>query len=127
MTSELRNRTITPEDGWRLPAAGIVPPGGVGIVTPSCQDRTQYAIPIRAGVGLRIGGEARLCFECGPEGSVYHPADENGDTDEHALGFVLRLAGELTGATGYDPDELTPDVLSDFEAELRRYFERGNA
>ena len=53
----------------------ITPPEGVGVVYPSCDDRSsRIVMPIRAGIGLRIGGEAALCFTCGPDGSVYHPA-----------------------------------------------------
>jgi hypothetical protein len=70
---ELRNRTIFAEDGWRLP---LVPPDGIGIVVRSCRDRgVKMPVPARVGIGLRIGGEASLCFECGPDGGVYHPAD----------------------------------------------------
>lgn len=117
-----RNRSIGPEDGWRVP---LVAPDGVAIVTPSCRDRTRYAITARAGIGLRIGGEARLCFECGPSGGVYHPASysmaEGATCDAtYTLADVLRIAGELPFATGYDPADLTPSLMQAYDAELRR-------
>lgn len=46
-----------------------------GIVTPSCEDHTSWiSVQREIGVGLRIGGEANLCFQCGPEGGHYHPS-----------------------------------------------------
>ncbi len=73
--SDLRNRHEEPDADWLLP---VTPPEGVGIVTPGCRDRSDpLAIPVRVGVGLRIGGEADLCFRCGPDGSVYHPAERS--------------------------------------------------
>ena len=71
MAEEARNRRVALDPAWILP---LTPPPGVGIVTPSCTDRTDVlAVPIRTGQGLRIGGEASLCWRCGPGGSVYHP------------------------------------------------------
>lgn len=105
----LANRRVAPARDYRIP---ILPPDGVGIVTPSCKDRTLYAIPIHAGIGLRIGGEARLCFGCGPHGSVYHP--EKG----YALDQVLRIAGEL----GAQDPRVTPAELKAFDAEMRRAY-----
>lgn len=47
-----------------------------GVVTPSCSDHSETIVVEReVGVGLRIGGEAHLCFTCGPNGGHYHPAD----------------------------------------------------
>jgi len=46
MTDTPRNRRIRPEPGWRLP---ITPPAGVGVVIPSCEDRTDLlTVPIRS-------------------------------------------------------------------------------
>jgi len=111
MTDTPRNRRIRPEPGWRLP---IAPPAGVGVVFPSCDDHSDVlAVPVRSGIGLRIGGEARLCFRCGPDGSVYYP-EEAYDLDE-----VRRVADRLPFVTGYDPADLTPAVLAEYERELR--------
>ena len=47
-----------------------------GIISPSCVSRNgAFVVNHEIGVGLRIGGEASLCFVCGPEGGHYHPAD----------------------------------------------------
>lgn len=71
--SEPRNRHVAPDPAWILP---LSPLAGVGVVMPSCTDRSDVlAVPIRTGQGLRIGGEAALCFRCGPSGSVYHSGD----------------------------------------------------
>jgi hypothetical protein len=109
--SDLRNRHETPEPDWLLP---ITPPDGVGIVTPGCRDRSDaLAIPVRVGVGLRIGGEADLCLRCGPDGSVYHPAGRT-------MAEVRAVAARLPFAPGYDPAEITPADLAAFDARMRR-------
>ena len=110
-----RNRRIAPEPGWHLP---IDPPAGVGVVLPGCDDRSDLlTVPIRSGVGLRIAGEARLCFRCGPGGSVYHP------DEAYSLADVRRIADRLPFVTGYDPADLTPAVMAAYEAELRAALE----
>jgi hypothetical protein len=125
LVNELRNRHVAPDPDWLLP---IVPPAGVGVVTPSCGDRNGlFCIPIRAGVGLRIGGEAQLCFRCGPEGSVYHPARysiaEGATVDmKYTMAEVRTRADRLPFERGYDPADLTPEVMADFEARMRRAF-----
>lgn len=46
-----------------------------GYVSPSCVSRVgAFVVNHEIGVGLRIGGEANLCFQCGPEGGHYHPS-----------------------------------------------------
>ena len=75
-------------------------------------------MPIRTGQGLRIGGEASLCWHCGPGGSVYHP-DEG-----YSMADVRREADRLPFVTGYDPADLTPAVLAEFERDLRAALER---
>ena len=115
-TSEARNRHESPDPAWILP---LTPPPGVGIVTPSCTDRTDVlAVPIRTGQGLRIGGEASLCWHCGPGGSVYHP------DDGYSMADVRREADRLPFVTGYDPADLTPAVLAEFERDLRAALDR---
>lgn len=119
MAEEARNRRAAPDPAWILP---LTPPPGVGIVTPSCTDRTDVlAVPIRTGQGLRIGGEASLCWRCGPGGSVYHP-DEG-----HSMADVRRVADRLPFVTGYDPADLTPAVLAEFERDLRAALDRPTA
>lgn len=109
--TESRNRHVRPDPAWILP---LTPPAGVGVVTPSCTDRTDVlAVPIRTGQGLRIGGEASLCWRCGPAGSVYHP------DDGYSMADVRRVADRLPFVTGYDPADLTPAVLAAFERDLR--------
>ena len=113
---EARNRHVAPDPAWILP---LTPPPGVGVVMPSCTDRTDVlAVPIRTGQGLRIGGEASLCWRCGPSGSVYHP------DDGYSMADVRRVADRLPFVTGYDPADLTPAVLADFERDLRAALER---
>jgi hypothetical protein len=113
---EARNRHVAPDPAWILP---LTPPPGVGIVTPSCTDRTDVlAVPIRTGRGLRIGGEASLCWRCGPGGSVYHP------DAGYSMADVRRVADRLPFVTGYDPADLTPAVLAEFERALRAALER---
>jgi len=113
---DARNRHVAPDPAWILP---LTPPAGVGVVTPSCTDRTDVlAVPIRTGQGLRIGGEASLCWRCGPGGSVYHP------DDGYSMADVRRVADRLPFVTGYDPADLTPAVLAAFERDLRAALER---
>jgi hypothetical protein len=116
MAEDARNRRVSPDPAWILP---LTPPPGVGIVTPSCIDRTDVlAVPIRTGQGLRIGGEASLCWRCGPGGSVYHP------DAGYSMADVRRVADRLPFVTGYDPADLTPDVLAAFERDLRAALKR---
>lgn len=126
--SNLRNRVIAPVPNWHLP---IVPPTGIGVATPGCNDRSDIAtFPVRVGVGLRIGGEASLCHRCGPEGSVYHPSallDEDGtmlaatrSEVAFAMAELRRRADRLPFVTGYDPADLTPAVMAEYEQEMRR-------
>lgn len=75
--THIANRAEAPN--WRLP----LDPDGFGIVTPGCGDRTRMLfVDFDHGRALRIGGEASLCFACGPEGGVYHPTEcEPGTSD----------------------------------------------
>lgn len=59
-----------------------------GIVTPAC-GVTDGAFEVHHETGrmLRIGSEARLCFDCGPDGGVYHPSEE-GPTGDGALSMA---------------------------------------
>jgi hypothetical protein len=110
---EARNRTEPVDPAWHLP---IVPPEGIGVVIPSCTDRSDLlAIPIRSGVGMRIGGEADLCFRCGPEGSVYHPGDGV------SMMAMRLLADRLPFQLGYNPNDLTRPVMVAYEEEMRRF------
>lgn len=62
-----------------------------GVITPACEDRTRTEVVSRdVGVGLRIGGEAGLCFTCGPDGGHYHPAE--GETMDTVMAVAERLA-----------------------------------
>ena len=116
MAEDARNRHVSPDPAWILP---LTPPPGVGIVTPSCIDRTDVlAVPIRTGQGLRIGGSASLCWRCGPGGSVYHP------DAGYSMADVRREADRLPFVTGYDPADLPPAVLADFARDLRAALER---
>ena len=113
---EPRNRHVAPDPAWILP---LTPPPGVGVVMPSCTDRTDVlTVPIRTGQGLRIGGEASLCWRCGPSGSVNHP------DDGYSMADVRRVADRLPFVTGYDQADLTPAVLAAFERDLRAALER---
>lgn len=61
---------MTADPTWRIPLT----PAGFGIVTAGCDDRSDVLhVAYEVGVGLRVGSLARLCFECGPDGGVYHP------------------------------------------------------
>jgi hypothetical protein len=84
----------------------MIVPQGTGILTPSCseQDERHYLLR-RVGVGLRVGGEAALCFACGPQGGVYHPADG------YTLADVLAVAERLPQAPGYGLGEEVPITL----------------
>jgi hypothetical protein len=107
-----RNRQVAPEATWRLP---LVAPLGLGVVTPACEDRSEiFPVPLRTAIGLRIGGEINLCFACGPEGSVYHPAPDL------TISQLRTLADKLPFATGYDPADLTPAVMAAYEAEMQQ-------
>lgn len=67
------------DDGWH------------GILTPACNDRSRTeTVTKRAGIGLRIGGEASLCFACGPDGGHYHPSE--GETMDSVLAVAARIA-----------------------------------
>src|SRR5437588_4190028 len=60
-----------------------------GVVRPVC-GKTDGALEVHheTGRSLRVGGEIRLCFECGPDGGVYHP-------DEVDMETVAEKAAEL--------------------------------
>ena len=104
-----------PDDRPRGGGMPIKPPDGeTGIILASCTDRSgMLVVPIRVGVGLRVGGEADLCFRCGPDGSVYHPAD--GYTMED-----LRRLSEQFQQEGYDPDALSPEAMREFDRKMRK-------
>jgi hypothetical protein len=96
-----------------------VPPAGIGVITPSCADRSEkFSVPVRVGEGLRVAGKVSLCFVCGPEGSVFHP--ENGVS----IGELRQLADRLPFSTGYDPADLTPGVKKAYDDEMRRRLAR---
>lgn len=62
-----------------------------GVITPACHDRTRTeVVSHRVGVGLRLGGEASLCFACGPDGGHYHPSE--GETMDSVMATAARLA-----------------------------------
>lgn len=46
-----------------------------GFVLPACGDGPEFGLAIHhlTGISLRVGGEVALCFDCGPDGGVYHP------------------------------------------------------
>lgn len=46
-----------------------------------------FEVHRETGVSFRVSGEARLCFECGPDGGVYHP-------DRIGIFHRRRTAGE---------------------------------
>ena len=125
MDDGLRNRAVAPEKGWLLP---IVPPAGVGVATPTCEDRSDVVtFPIRVGEGLRVGGEGALCLRCGPEGSVYHPTTlftlgrkPRPVQVAMAMESLREVANRLPFASGYDPADLTPAVMAAYEQDLRR-------
>lgn len=61
-----------------------------GVITPACHDRTRTeVVSHRVGVGLRIGGEASLCFTCGPDGGHYHPSE--GESMDSVMATAARL------------------------------------
>lgn len=62
-----------------------------GVITPACHDRTRTEVVSRhVGIGLRIGGEASLCFDCGPDGGHYHPSE--GESMDTVMTVAARLA-----------------------------------
>ncbi len=70
MTTEHAKQIIPAAPDYRLP----LEPDGFGIVTRDCGDRgEQFHVDFDAGRMLRVGDIAYLCFDCGPEGGVYHP------------------------------------------------------
>lgn len=65
-----------------------------GRVVPSCTDHTEWIVVSReVGVGLRIGGEANLCFDCGPDGGVYHPSVSMSEVATVAVALA-KITGE---------------------------------
>jgi hypothetical protein len=95
----------------------IRPPEETGIILPSCRDRSEvFVIPQRTGEGLRIGGDVIVCLACGPDGSVYHPVNSNTMDD------LRRKAAILPSTVGYDPSDLTPAVMAEYDAKMRRLF-----
>jgi len=125
----LANRHVSPDETYRLP---IVPAPGTGVVTPSCEDRDErYPVARHVGRMLRIGGEARLCFDCGPDGGVYHPATyvaeqyEDGTwTTPHTYTMAdVRTTAErifLHDGDGSEPP--TKAELEDFDRRMRAMF-----
>lgn len=126
---DARSRTVAPEQGWRLP---IVPAPGTGVVTPSCEDRdARYPVAHHVGRMLRIGGEVRLCFACGPEGGVYHPSqnlpgdpdfDEDAGLWSYTMADVQAQAERIFLRDGDGSEPPTPAELRAFEVELRQSF-----
>ena len=112
---DLANRHIAPN--VRLP---IVPPPGTGIVTDSCEDRTPYPVAAHVGRMLRIGGEVRLCFDCGPDGGVYHPAGD--DLMLYNMEEVRRAAERIFLKDGDGSEPPTAAELKAFDVEMRRAF-----
>lgn len=89
----------SPDPSWSLPLS----PDGFGIVTPGCGDRSELLhIAYEVGVGLRVGGLARLCFDCGPDGGVYHPDQADMDT------IRADVARSSYQAREYPPQEEAP-------------------
>lgn len=79
----------------------LVPSEGEGIITASCNSKSRVeTVTRRVGVGLRIGGEASLCFACGPEGGVYHPT--RGQSLRSVLDVARRLAELPSAEEGED-------------------------
>lgn len=71
-----------------------------GVVTSSCKPGAiVLRVSKKVGIGLRIGGEVSLCFECGPEGGVYHP------TPGISMAKVNEVAVGLADLTGGLPDD----------------------
>ena len=94
-----------------------MPDGETGIILPSCTDRSDMlVVPIRVGVGMRVGGEAILCFKCGPDGSVYHPREDR------TMNELRALSERLQESFGYDPADLTPEAMREFDAKMRKAF-----
>lgn len=94
------DRVVRPDPDYRLP---LEADGEHGVLTPSCDERGPvHVISYWAGVGLRIGGEARLCFTCGPDGGVYHPSsnvpDNGADFDPEAGVWQFTMAEVLAKA-----------------------------
>lgn len=114
----LANRHIAPN--VRLP---IVPPPGTGIVTPSCEDRDdRYPVVQHAGRMLRIGGEVRLCFACGPDGGVYHPSRSDEGMWGYSMEDVRRTAERIFLHDGDGSEPPTAADLKAFDADMRRAF-----
>ena len=62
-----------------------------GTITPSCVDKSRTeVVPQHVGIGLRIGGEAVLCFTCGPDGGHYHPGE--GESMDSVMTVAARLS-----------------------------------
>jgi hypothetical protein len=116
MSSELRNRTIAPTE--RLP---IVPSPGTGVVVESCEDRT-YRYPVGQHVGrmLRIAGFAYLCFDCGPDGGVYHIPYAAPGVPDWTMAQVKAEAERIFLHDGDGSEPPTPAELRAFDADMRR-------
>lgn len=123
----LRNRTATIDPAFRLP---IVPAPGTGVVTESCVDR-ESRLPVAQHVGrmLRIGSEAQLCFECGPDGGVYHPACRSCDDEcppdcggRYSMDEIRTRAEAIFLHDGDGSEPPTPAELKAFDAQMRRAY-----
>ena len=63
-----------------------------GIVTPACGSvEGAFEVHHETGRMLRIGSEAYLCFDCGPDGGVYHPEDRE-DMPPQTMASVRKIA-----------------------------------
>ena len=81
-------------------------------IRPAMTAQSRIVMPIRAGVGFRVTGEADLCFDCGPDGSVYHPGSATFAELEERWPHVAMLQ-----------DPTTADLTA-FDAEMRERFGR---
>lgn len=67
-----------------------------GLVMRACRDVDgAFEVHNETGRSLRIGGEAYLCFDCGPDGGVYHPEDRDAEGPTFTLAEVREIAARF--------------------------------
>jgi hypothetical protein len=89
-----------------------------GVVTPGCRDATgAFEVHHETGRQLRIMGEARLCFRCGPDGGVYHP-------DLPGIRFLVKQAAATPDEARRIPKRLPRSTCFEYVRDIAAIYDK---